>query len=115
MVQTSLKHEEKPSEYLIYSPLLHIITNRPPCRYFTVCIAMTMILKVTSVPHPEERCLVFDVEVAVTEDPRAVMAAAVTSRAWYSWLSPQLLHGEPFPPGPRVGTVASGPLLTVTM
>ena len=76
---------------------------------------MTMILKVTRVPHPEERCLVFDVEVAVTEDPRAVMAAAVTSRAWYSWLSPQLLHGEPFPPGPRVGTVASGPLPTVTM
>ena len=37
-------------------------------------------------PHPEERCLVFDVEVAVTEDPRAVMAAAVTSLAWYSWL-----------------------------
>ena len=33
MVQTSLKHQEKPSEYLIYSPLLHIMTNRPPCRY----------------------------------------------------------------------------------
>ena len=32
MVQTSLKHQEKPSEYLIYSPLLHIMTNRPPCR-----------------------------------------------------------------------------------
>ena len=36
MVQTSLKHQEKPSEYLIYSPLLHIITNRPPSRYFTL-------------------------------------------------------------------------------
>ena len=34
MVQTSLKHQEKPSEYFIYSPLLHIITNRPPCRYY---------------------------------------------------------------------------------
>ena len=33
MVQTSLKHQEKPSEYWIYSPLLHIMTNRPPCRY----------------------------------------------------------------------------------
>ena len=33
MVQTSLKHQEKPSEYFIYSPLLHIITNRPPCTY----------------------------------------------------------------------------------
>ena len=31
MVQASLKHQEKPSEYFIYSPLLHIITNRPPC------------------------------------------------------------------------------------
>ena len=38
MVQTSLKHQEKPSEYLIYSPLLHIMTNRPPCRYYeAVC------------------------------------------------------------------------------
>ena len=32
MVQTSLKHQENPSEYLIYRPLLHIMTNRPPCR-----------------------------------------------------------------------------------
>ena len=32
MVQTSLKHQENPSEYLIYSPLLHIKqTYRPPC------------------------------------------------------------------------------------
>ena len=41
-------------------------------------------------------------QVAVTEDPRAVMAVALTSEAWYSWLSPQLLHGESFPPGPKV-------------
>ena len=33
MVQTSLKHQEKPSENFIYSPLLHIMTNRPPCRH----------------------------------------------------------------------------------
>ena len=32
MVQTSPKHQENPSEYLIYRPLLQIITNRPPCR-----------------------------------------------------------------------------------
>ena len=31
MVQTSPKHQENPSEYLIYRPLLQIITNRPPC------------------------------------------------------------------------------------
>jgi len=33
MVQTSPKHQENPSEYLIYRPLLQIITNRPPCIY----------------------------------------------------------------------------------
>ena len=38
MVQTSLKHQEKPSEYLIYSPLLHIITNRPPCRLVEILL-----------------------------------------------------------------------------
>ena len=32
MVQTSPKHQENPSEYLIYRPLLQIMTNRPPCR-----------------------------------------------------------------------------------
>ena len=44
-------------------------------------------------------------QVAVTEDPRAVMAVALTSEAWYSWLSPQLLHGESFPPGPKVSDI----------
>ena len=48
-------------------------------------------------------------QVAVTEDPRAVMAVALTSEAWYSWLSPQLLHGEPFPPGPKVCELESYP------
>ena len=38
MVQTSLKHQENPSEYLIYRPLLQIMTNRPPCIY---CIIIT--------------------------------------------------------------------------
>ena len=33
MVQTSPKHQENPLEYLIYRPLLQIMTNRPPCRY----------------------------------------------------------------------------------
>ena len=31
MVQTSPKHQENPTEYMIYRPLLQIITNRPPC------------------------------------------------------------------------------------
>ena len=42
MVQTSLKHQEKPSEYLIYSPLLHIITNRPPCRYLVQVVHVSI-------------------------------------------------------------------------
>jgi len=49
------------------------------------------------VPYPTERCCVFDVEVCVSEDPRAVMATAVTSDAWYSWLSPYLVTTESFP------------------
>ena len=34
MVQTSPKHQENPLEYLIYRPLLQIMTNRPPCIYW---------------------------------------------------------------------------------
>ena len=54
------------------------------------------------VETPLERCLVLDVEVAVKEDPRAVMATAVSDLAWYSWLSPHLLHAQPFPESPVV-------------
>ena len=36
MVQTSPKHQENPSEYLIYRPLLQIMTNRPPCSFNSV-------------------------------------------------------------------------------
>ena len=54
------------------------------------------------VETPLERCLVLDVEVAVKEDPRAVMATAVSDLAWYSWLSPHLLHSQPFPESPVV-------------
>ena len=31
LVKTSPKHQENPSKYLIYRPLLQIMTNRPPC------------------------------------------------------------------------------------
>jgi len=54
----------------------------------------------TRVDHPLEHCMVFDVEVCVTADPRAVIAVAVTPKAWYCWLSPHLLNSTPFPPGP---------------
>ena len=37
MVQTSPKHQENPLEYLIYRPLLQIITNRPPCMCLCLC------------------------------------------------------------------------------
>ena len=39
----------------------------------------------------------FDVEVSVVTDPRAVMAVAVSRLAWYSWLSPHFLSGGGFP------------------
>ena len=55
-----------------------------------------------AVTVPLERCLVLDVEVAVKEDPRAVMATAVSDRAWYSWLSPHLLSSTAFPSNPVV-------------
>ena len=54
----------------------------------------------TKVAHPLENCMVFDVEVCVTADPRAVMAVAVTPKAWYCWLSPHLLNSTSFPSGP---------------
>jgi len=50
-----------------------------------------------TVEHPLEPCMVLDTEVCVSADPRAVMAVAVTSKAWYCWLSPHLLQAEPFP------------------
>ena len=46
MVQTSLKHQEKPSEYFIYSPLLHIMTNRPPCRSNIYLIEVSLLLHI---------------------------------------------------------------------
>ena len=40
MVQTSPKHQENPSENLIYRPLLQIITNRPPCSQHSPPVAL---------------------------------------------------------------------------
>lgn len=67
-----------------------------------------------SVPYPDvkESALVFDVEVLMTESQFPVMATAVSSEAWYSWVSPWLAGtGERsetaehlIPMGPRNGS-----------
>ena len=44
MVQTSPKHQENPSKYLIYRPLLQIITNRPPCRHYVRWLVLVLAL-----------------------------------------------------------------------
>ena len=44
-----------------------------------------------------ENCFVFDVEVSVLTDKRAVMASCISDKAWYTWLSPYLLSAQPFP------------------
>ncbi|KAF8251771.1 hypothetical protein K440DRAFT_578589 [Wilcoxina mikolae CBS 423.85] len=43
------------------------------------------------VDHPDEKMLVFDVEVLYKESPFAIMACAASQDAWYAWLSPWLL------------------------
>jgi DNA polymerase gamma 1 len=44
-----------------------------------------------SVPYPIEPEIVFDVEVAVVYSDYSVMAVAVSSAAWYVWLSPWVI------------------------
>ncbi|BFZ64290.1 DNA-directed DNA polymerase gamma mip1 [Saitoella coloradoensis] len=44
-----------------------------------------------AVDYPQEKCLVFDVEVLYKESPFAIMACAASTEAWYGWLSPWLL------------------------
>jgi len=46
---------------------------------------------VCNVDHPREPAFIFDVEVSVKTDMRAVMAACVSDKAWYTWLSPYFL------------------------
>nr|XP_006815395.1 PREDICTED: DNA polymerase subunit gamma-1-like [Saccoglossus kowalevskii] len=43
-----------------------------------------------SVAYPEDRALVFDVEVCMTEGKLPTMAVAVSQNAWYSWCSEQI-------------------------
>ncbi|XP_017037339.1 DNA polymerase subunit gamma-1, mitochondrial [Drosophila kikkawai] len=42
------------------------------------------------VDHPAEKGLVFDVEVCVNEGQAPVLATAVSTNRWYSWVSPKL-------------------------
>ncbi|KAH8238861.1 hypothetical protein KR038_005045 [Drosophila bunnanda] len=44
----------------------------------------------TPVDHPAEKGLVFDVEVCVKEGQAPVLATAVSTNRWYSWVSPKL-------------------------
>ena len=46
----------------------------------------------SSVDAPLEDCFAFDVEVCVLEGHHPVIAAALSKKAWYSWISPHLLN-----------------------
>lgn len=48
------------------------------------------------VSHPSSQALVFDVEVCVKESPRPILAVAVSTLNWYSWVSDRLGSGEDF-------------------
>ena len=48
------------------------------------------------VSHPDDNALVFDVEVCVKESPRPILAVAVSTSSWYSWVSERLSSGEDF-------------------
>lgn len=49
---------------------------------------------VTQVEYPLEGEMVCDVETYVKGDNFAVMAGAVTSKAWYLWLHPAIVYGD---------------------
>ncbi|XP_017304856.1 DNA polymerase subunit gamma-1-like, partial [Diaphorina citri] len=51
------------------------------------------------VEYPQEDAYVFDVEVCVQEGNMPTMATAVSTEAWYSWISPDLIEKKT-----RVGT-----------
>ncbi|XP_037959591.1 DNA polymerase subunit gamma-1, mitochondrial [Teleopsis dalmanni] len=48
----------------------------------------------TSIEYPTENALVFDVEVCVQESGAPVLATAVGTKHWYSWVSPRLASAE---------------------
>ncbi|XP_049878620.1 DNA polymerase subunit gamma-1, mitochondrial [Pectinophora gossypiella] len=51
--------------------------------------------KVQSVPCPPADALIFDVEVLMSAGKRPTLACAVSSDAWYGWVSEPLAYGEP--------------------
>nr|XP_022913339.1 DNA polymerase subunit gamma-1, mitochondrial [Onthophagus taurus] len=53
--------------------------------------------KVEKVEAPLEECLVFDVEVCMLAGKTPTLATAVSSKAWYGWVSPSLLEGSSKP------------------
>lgn len=50
--------------------------------------------KIEQVDHPLEDALFFDVEVCMKEGPLPTMATAVSSEAWYGWVSKSLVEGS---------------------
>jgi len=49
--------------------------------------------KTESVDHPLEDGIIFDVEVCVQQGPLPTLATAVSSKAWYGWVSNSLVQG----------------------
>lgn len=47
--------------------------------------------EIESCDHPKEKVIIFDVEVCCTEGDLPTLATAVTSEAWYSWVSKDLI------------------------
>ncbi|XP_015593399.1 DNA polymerase subunit gamma-1, mitochondrial [Cephus cinctus] len=53
--------------------------------------------KVESVDYPLEEGIVFDVEVCMSEGSLPTLATAVSSKAWYGWVSKSLIDGPGIP------------------
>lgn len=49
----------------------------------------------SSIDYPIEDCIIFDVEVCVSAGPSPILATAVTDKAWYAWVSPNLTSNQP--------------------
>ncbi|KAJ2744963.1 DNA-directed DNA polymerase gamma mip1 [Coemansia sp. BCRC 34301] len=63
--------------------------------------------RAVDVPDPDDQVLVFDVEILVRDSPYPVLAAALSDRAWYLWVSPHVTgesaHGHHLIPLMRAG------------
>ncbi|XP_044747774.1 DNA polymerase subunit gamma-1, mitochondrial [Coccinella septempunctata] len=54
-----------------------------------------------SVPYPSEEAIVFDVEVCMMCGKAPTLATAVSSEAWYAWVSKSLIDGSSEPVVPK--------------